>query len=109
MIIELQRAHTPEDYGHEEACGICGESFLVESVEAQISTDAGEIMGQACPTCVEMLGRRKPERFPTLLEFDAARWRFQGPIWETAEEASEAWQQGEPYSAALAASKIERA
>lgn len=108
MIIELHRAHTPEDYGQEEACAICGESFLVESVEAQISDDSGTILGQACPTCVGMLGRRKPERFPTLEEYEAARRRFQGPIWETTEEASEAWKKGAPHRAALEASRIER-
>ena len=34
MIIELTRAHTPEDCGREERCGVCGEVFRTEVVMA---------------------------------------------------------------------------
>ncbi len=103
MIVELQRAHTPTEYGHEEACAVCGERFRVESVRAEVSTDHHETIGHACPACVEMLGRRNPERFPTREEYEAAVLRFPGPIWASDEEATAAEEQGAPYHEFLAA------
>jgi hypothetical protein len=40
----------------------------------------------ACPSCVEYLGRRNPERFPTFEEFEAAKHRFPMPIWANADD-----------------------
>lgn len=111
MIIELQRAHTPEDYGREEACAICGERFRSEVVLADVATEHKVAMGVACRICVATMGRYKPEKFPTIEEYEAALSRFgeAGPIWGSIEEASEADSQGEPYRAAMAASRIARA
>jgi hypothetical protein len=69
LIIELQRAHTPEDHGHEEACGICGEPFLVESVRIDGVTDDHSYMGLGCPDCLAVLGTHRPGRFPTIEEY----------------------------------------
>ncbi len=109
MYVELNRAHTPEECAREEACEICGERFVVGSVEALLCTDGDMILGHACPACIEMLGRRNPERFSTLEEYEAAKLRFPGPIWSSGEEAQRAWDEGAPHAAALAASRIERA
>ena len=109
MIIELQRAHTPNDYGREEACEICGERFRVESVRATLVSDDGrDHLGEACDPCVGMLARRKPGRFPSLDELEAARARLRGPIWASVEEAEYAEEQNaHHYLAALEASRIE--
>ncbi len=96
MIIELQRAFSPEEMG-EEACGICDELFHVESVMAQVAAaaDCPLDMGHACRTCIEMLGRRDhPERFPTIEEYEEALRRYPEPIWVSSEEAGDAWDEG---------------
>lgn len=93
MIIELQRAFTPEEM-FEEECGICGVEHRRESVIAQAATDGRTDMGGACPACVEMLGRRNPYRFPTLQEFEAAKRRYPEPMWKDEEEADLALEEG---------------
>ena len=108
MIIELQRAHTPEEYGHEEACAICAEPFRVESIRAEISA-ADTILGLTCPACVGMLGRRNPERFPTLEEYEAAKLRYPGPIWGSLIEADLAGEHGSRHRELLEANRIGRA
>ncbi len=109
MYIELNRAHTPEECAREEACEICGQRFVVGSVEAQICDDLDMILGLACPACVEALGRRNPQRFPTSEELAAAKLRFPGPLWPSVEEATRAWDQGPAYHAIMAATRINRA
>lgn len=111
MIIELIRAHTPDEVGCEADCEICARRFRTEVVLAQASTERGTFIGAAlaCPACVEALGNYLPEKFPTIEEYRGATQRFSGPIWGSTEAASAASRQGEPYEEALAASKIERA
>ena len=48
MIIELQRAFSPEVMDSEEACGVCGVPFRLESVLAQANTAERYDMGVAC-------------------------------------------------------------
>lgn len=109
MIIELMRAHTPEEVGHEEVCAICAQQFRTDVVLVNASTEDKTIMGNVCPACVGTLGAYRPDKFPTLEEYETATRRFQGPIWENAKEATAAWRKGAPHHAALAASRIERA
>ncbi len=109
MIIELERAHTPEDYGLEEACGICGERFAVEVVLATVVTETREEAGLACPECVALMGRYRPEKFPTIEEYREARYRWSVPIWASIEEATRAWEAGEPWHATLEANTVSRA
>ncbi len=105
LIIELERAHTPEDYGHDETCGICGEEFRVEVVCASLTSEDDYDLGLACPLCVTVLGQYRPEKFPTVEEYVAANRRITGPIWGSVGEASASWEAGEPYWAALEASR----
>ncbi len=80
MIIELQRAFDPEEFGHEEECGICGLPFRTESVLTQAATDSRMDMGHACRACVEYLGNRNPERCPSIEEYRDALERYPEPI-----------------------------
>jgi hypothetical protein len=80
MIIELQRAWDPTDLGEDE-CILCEQSFVVQSVIARTIEAAS-----ACPTCIEYFGRRNPQRFPTIEEYEAALQRFPHPIWASKEE-----------------------
>jgi hypothetical protein len=110
LIIELMRAHTPEEVGLEEPCAICEREFRTEHVLAQVSTEAGTLeANHVCPDCVELLGTYRPEKFPTLEEYEEAKQRFSGPIWEDRKVVSDAVEQGAPYEAALEANRIVRA
>ncbi|MDX6382068.1 MAG: hypothetical protein QOI57_3092 [Rubrobacteraceae bacterium] len=86
MQIELNRTFTPEDIGGEESCGICTEAFRVDVVRAAVRTEDRGDMGMACPRCVEVMGRYKPEKFPTLAEYEAALLHFPEPIFASVEE-----------------------
>lgn len=107
MIIELQRAHTPEDM-REEKCGICGRPFELESILAQAATDCLLDIGRACHECIELLGERYPERFPTIEEYREACRLYPEPIWPTIEEANRAWDDGS-WAEAQEASWLTRA
>ena len=112
MHIDLLRAHTPKDIGREEGCEVCGERFVLESIHAQICADAMIIGvgGLVCPACLELLGRRNPERFPTLEEYEAAKLRLPRPMFASDEEALAAEETAEDhYQVTVAARRIERA
>ena len=78
MIIRLQRQWTALDPAYinpggadlATICGMCGHAFEEPSVVAWATTDAPGEMGLVCPECVEYLGRRNPEKFPTIEEYD---------------------------------------
>jgi hypothetical protein len=92
LIIELRRAFSPEDLVEEE-CGICGLPFQVQSVMAvALTNERGELNVEtnACPACVEYLGRRNPDRFPTIEEFEEDLKLYPEPIWSSAEEMDRA-------------------
>lgn len=61
-----------------------------------------------CPGCIAVMGRHKPEKFPTVEEYEAAKARFSAPIWESGEEATAAWKDGAAHEAALEESRIDR-
>src|SRR5215217_1582607 len=69
MIIEMQRQWLAAETMRtdpEDVCGVCGRAFEEPSVVAVARTDDRTDMGVACPECVEYLGRRNPEKFPTI-------------------------------------------
>lgn len=94
MLIDLQRAFTPQEMGEWE-CGLCRRDFRVGSVIAMASTDAGGDIGRACPECVAYFGRINPEHFPTAEEFEELTRRYPEPIWASSEEADRAEDAGE--------------
>jgi len=107
MIIELTRAHTPEDCGREERCGVCGEVFRTEIALAFTKSESWQDMGLTCPSCLAVLGEYKPEKFPTIEEYRAAMRRWDGPIWASIDKAADA-EESEAYNAILAENTISR-
>lgn len=83
MDIELKRAFTPEEIGEEEECGICGRGFVTEVVTAYV---LHHDLNCVCPPCVEYLGRRNPERFPSIEEYEEANRRYREPMYPSEEE-----------------------
>ncbi len=75
MTLELVRAWTPDDLT-EGSCAVCKQPFVAESVLAL--SDRGD---SACPTCVEYLGSRNPEEFPTIEQYERAKLYYPHPIW----------------------------
>ena len=106
MIVELQRAFSPEEL-YEDDCGICGERFRSETVIAMVSDDSRMDLGRACPACVECLGRRGVSRFPTIEEYRAALARYPEPMWATDQAAARAEEDG-TFAEAFEASWIRR-
>jgi hypothetical protein len=107
LIIELIRAHTPEDIDREEKCEVCGEIFRTEVVMASTKTEEWSHMDLTCPSCLEVLGEHKPEKFPTIEEYRAAVRRWGGPIWTSVDEG-EAVERTGAYLAILEANTISR-
>lgn len=107
MIIELQRAFSPEEM-YEDDCGIRGERFRVGTVIAFALTEEERLdVGRACEACVEYLGARNPEKFPTIHEYERAVRRYPEPIWPSGEEAGRA-EDEDTFDAAYKASFIFR-
>jgi hypothetical protein len=75
MIIRLQRQWIAGDpaYVYPEGggtiCALCGHAFEEQSVVAWATTDTDGEMGVVCVECVNYLGRRNPEKFPTPEEY----------------------------------------
>ncbi len=89
MFIELRRAWTPEDMHFPDTsgtCGICGDEAAPSSVIASAATDAADDMGVACPSCIEYLGARNPERSPTIEQYREFLRRFPEPMYASDEE-----------------------
>ena len=82
MRIELQRAWDPTEL-MESKCAFCEQPFLSESVRASaLDFDAQAV----CPSCIEYFGKRNPEKFPSIEEYEAAKQRFPEPIIASKEE-----------------------
>lgn len=79
MIIELQQALSPEDLGP-DTCGICGQDFVVSTVIASGTSDGRADMGQACPECIEYLGRRS-DSCPTIEQYWDLLEQYPDPVW----------------------------
>ncbi|MDX6381707.1 MAG: hypothetical protein QOI57_2731 [Rubrobacteraceae bacterium] len=80
--IHLQRACDPTDLGETE-CIICELNFMAESVWGVTN----DIDGQpVCQACIEYFGKRNPEKFPSIEEYEAAKQRFPEPIIASKEE-----------------------
>lgn len=91
--VELKRAFAPDEVGREEGCGICGVPFVAGVVAAHVLRDD---LGVVCPSCVEYLGRRNPERFPTIEDLEEANRCHAGPIFESVEEVLRLEQADDP-------------
>lgn len=83
MKIELKRAFAPDEIGNEEECGICGVRFTTETVSANVLVHD---VNRVCPSCVEYLGRRNPERFPSIEDYEEANRRYAGPVYASVAE-----------------------
>src|SRR4051812_10291028 len=81
MDIRLQRAWDPSDMRAWD-CTLCEQPFVVGSVRAAESADGQSV----CPACVEHFGKRNSERFPTIVEYEAALLRYPDPIYASLEE-----------------------
>jgi hypothetical protein len=106
MIIELQRALTPEEM-YEDTCAICRLPFRCESVIALALTDNCTDMGRACPECIAYLGSRNPAAFPFSEEYEAAKRRYPAPIWASADQLAQA-EDGGTFEEAYGASFLRR-
>jgi hypothetical protein len=64
-------------------CATCEQPFVVEPVVAL----ALDLDGQSvCLACIEYFGRRNPEKFPTIAEYEEAKRRYPEPIYASTEE-----------------------
>jgi hypothetical protein len=94
LIIELERTPAPEDMGKAQCC-ICGDSFQLGTVSAWAHSRGGYAMDEAdsraCPTCIEVLGKYRPDRFPTIEEYRKLEAEWATPQYASAEEANKAW------------------
>lgn len=71
MIIKLERTLAPEDMGKAH-CAIYGDTFELGTVAAWASTGEegrygiGDADSWVCPTCIEVRGKYRPDRFPAI-------------------------------------------
>ena len=90
MIIELQRQWFPgARITNDDLCGICGQPVEERSIAACALTDGRTDMNLACLSCVEYLGSRNPEKFPTIEVYRELLARYPEPMYPS-EEALEA-------------------
>ena len=95
MFIELQRQWIAGDPtyvypgGEGTRCAVCAVAFEEPSVVALAHTDRRYEMGVVCPECVEYLGTRNPERFPTMEVYRELLAMYPEPMYPS-EEALEA-------------------
>ena len=83
MQLDFIRAWDPEDLGDDE-CVICEQPFERESVIVMGDEGRG-----TCPPCIEHLGNRNPEKFPTIDEYERAKLYFPEPIWADEEDRAD--------------------
>jgi len=89
LIIEFQRAFTPEEM-YEDECGVCGLRFRCETVivQASVAGWGSAEVGRVCRDCIEYLHNRNPERFPSIGEYEVLLLRYPEPIWPSVEESA---------------------
>ena len=89
MEIKLARTALPNEMGP-YTCGICEDSFVVGTVTAWAwggGGPVGESMDSvACPSCVEVLGAYRPDRFPTIEEYRRLEAEWATPAYASVEE-----------------------
>jgi hypothetical protein len=110
MIIELYRAWTPRDL-QEDTCGACGHRVPATSVRAFLHTDDRRDMDAACPECIEYLGRRNPEKSPTIEVYREMLQKYPRPMYASEEEleaAAEAAGYADPAHRAHEGSRVWR-
>jgi hypothetical protein len=90
MIIQLQRQWVAGDpaYIHPfgpTVCAVCALPFEEPTVVAWTQTDGDTEMGVTCLDCVEYLGQRNPERFPTIEEYRDLLEKYPEAMYPSAE------------------------
>lgn len=76
----LRRAADPTYMGEFE-CGVCGVLHEVGAVYVEgKAEDWG--LDPFCLACIRHLGKRDPNRFPTLEQFEEAKKRYPEPIYD---------------------------
>jgi hypothetical protein len=87
MIIELQRQWFPgARMADDDVCGVCGQPVEEElSIVACAATDGRTDMDLACLSCVEYLGKRNPEKFPTIEVYRELLRKYPEPMYPSAE------------------------
>ncbi len=91
MIIELERAYSPADLDA-RTCGICDLPYQGGSVVAWVLTDDRMHVGYACAACIEYLGQRNPDKFPTKEDYEYASRVFPEPIWSDDDGPARCWE-----------------
>jgi hypothetical protein len=86
MQVELKQAMAPDEVGVDDPCGICGVPFTTGVVIAPVLQHDGPAV---CPTCIAYLGRRNPQRFPSIEEYEEAHRRYTEPVYASVEEIME--------------------
>jgi hypothetical protein len=89
LRIELRRVMCAEDFAEEQSCELCGARFRVEGVyawAANVAMSGSDPNQAACPSCIAYFGRRNPEQFPTIEEYEEAARRYPMPILAGEEE-----------------------
>ena len=91
MIVRLQRQWTEADptyiYRDREGtrCAVCSVPFEEPSVVAYATTDDDGEMGVVCLPCCEYLGKRNPERFPTIEVYQKLLAKYPEAMYPNAE------------------------
>lgn len=86
MEMEMKRAFEPAEIGAREECGICSVGFVTGVVAVHV---LHHDLGVVCPSCVEYLGGRNPERFPTIGDLEEANQRYTEPVFPSLERVLE--------------------
>jgi hypothetical protein len=79
----LQQAWAPDMLGEWE-CGVCDTPFEADVVQVVFWHEG--FLSRVCPSCIEYLGKRNPEKFLTIEEYEEANKRYKEPLWASEEE-----------------------
>jgi hypothetical protein len=115
LFVRLRRAFVPAEVESTFECGLCGHDFVPGSVLADAVSDPEDRsdMGALCPTCVEYLGKRNPEGFPSIEDLKDAQRRYPEPVWASGAEVERLFDEDEAaheraYKAAWIAPAVSR-
>jgi hypothetical protein len=84
MGIEIRRAIDPEEMAFgEHGCAVCLVPFQVDAALVTVATpEAPLVLSPLCPSCIEHLGQRNPEHYPTIEEYEELKARYPEPIFD---------------------------
>jgi hypothetical protein len=83
LHLYLQQAWDPTMLAERE-CGVCDVPFEVGTVHVVFVYDGD--CKRVCPSCIEYLGKRNPEKYLTIEEFEEAKKRCPEPLWASVED-----------------------